>query len=64
MQLGYNLPKVVLDRVKIQQLRVYVSGSNLFTFDKLKYLDPEMPNVNNGFYPQQRMMAAGVNLSF
>jgi hypothetical protein len=41
-----------------------VTGSNLFTFDKLKYLDPEMPNVNNGFYPQQRIMAAGVNLSF
>lgn len=64
VQLGYTVPKKILERAKIQQLRIYVSGSNLFTFDKLKYLDPEMPNVNNGFYPQQRMMAAGVNLSF
>ncbi len=64
VQLGYNVPKKLLERAKIHQLRVYVSGFNLFTFDKLKYLDPEMPNVNNGFYPQQRIMAAGVNLSF
>ncbi len=64
MQLGYTLPANLLRSAKIQQLRIYVSGSNLFTWDKLKYLDPEMPNVNNGFYPQQRIFAAGVNLTF
>ena len=64
VQLGYNIPKKLLQRAKIEQLRFYLSGFNLFTFDKLKYLDPEMPNVNNGFYPQQRIYSAGVNLSF
>ena len=64
MQLGYNVPSKLLNTVKIQNLRVYVSGYNLFTWDKLKYLDPEMPNVNNGFYPQQRMMSGGVNVTF
>lgn len=64
MQLGYTLPARLLRSAKIQQLRFYVSGFNLFTWDKLKYLDPEMPNVNNGFYPQQRILSGGVNLTF
>ena len=64
VQLGYTLPPGLLGKAKIQQIRFYVSGFNLVTWDKLKYLDPEMPNVNNGFYPQQRMFSAGVNVTF
>lgn len=64
MQIGYTLPAKWLQAAKIQQLRVYVSGFNLFTWDKLKFLDPEMPNVNNGFYPQQRMISGGMNITF
>ncbi|PRY51470.1 TonB-linked SusC/RagA family outer membrane protein [Arcticibacter pallidicorallinus] len=63
VQLGYTLPKTVLNN-RIERLRIYVSGFNLFTWDKLKYLDPEMPNVNNGFYPQQKMISGGVNITF
>lgn len=63
-QIGYSIPAKVLNNIKVQQVRVYVSGFNLFTWDKLKYLDPEMPNVNNGFYPQQRMLSAGLNVTF
>ncbi len=63
IQIGYTLPKRVF-KSKIEKMRFYVSGFNLFTWDKLKYLDPEMPNVNNGFYPQQKMISGGVNLIF
>lgn len=64
MQLGYTIPARLLQSAKIQQFRIYVSGYNLFTWDKLDYLDPEMPNVNNGFYPQQRILSGGINLTF
>jgi TonB-linked SusC/RagA family outer membrane protein len=63
-QLGFSVPARLLKRMKVQQLRLYVSGFNLITWDKLKYMDPEMPNVNNGFYPQQRMYSGGVTLTF
>lgn len=63
VQIGYTLPKSLL-KSKIERVRFYVTGFNLFTWDKLKYLDPEMPNVNNGFYPQQKMISGGVNLTF
>ncbi|AEW01475.1 hypothetical protein A4D02_05650 [Niastella koreensis] len=63
-QLGYTLPAKLTSAAKIKQVRFYISGFNLFTWDKLKYLDPEMPNVNNGFYPQQRMISGGANITF
>ncbi|MDR0728876.1 MAG: TonB-dependent receptor [Prevotellaceae bacterium] len=66
LQVGYNFPKKLLDYVGIGALRVYVEGQNLLTFSELnKYgIDPEQPNVNNGYYPQQRVMAAGIKLTF
>ena len=64
IQLGYTLPKTLLNSAKIENLRVFFTGSNIFTLDYVKYLDPEMPNVNNGFYPQQRIFSFGVNVTF
>lgn len=64
IQFGYTLPKSVLNSVKIENLRLFVTGFNLLTLDHIKYLDPEMPNVNNGFYPQQRIFSFGVNVTF
>lgn len=63
VQLGYTLPKSLFNN-KIERVRLNVSGFNLFTWDKLKYLDPESPNVNNGFYPQQKMISGGVSVTF
>jgi TonB-linked SusC/RagA family outer membrane protein len=64
LQLGYSLPKSILNYAKIQKVRFYATASNLFTLDHLKYFDPEMPNVNNGFYPQQKLFAFGINVVF
>lgn len=67
LNLGYNLPKNMLDKVNIKQVRIYLAGTNLLTFDKLsKYdIDPEAPSGNAGFYyPQQRTITLGINLSF
>jgi TonB-linked SusC/RagA family outer membrane protein len=45
------------------RLNVFFSGTNLLTLSKLKYIDPEAPTVNNGFYPQQKVFNFGINLS-
>lgn len=65
-QLGYSLPKSILQKAGVQQLRFYVEGYNLFTISKLtKYnIDPESPAVNNGYYPQQRTFTFGMKLTF
>ncbi len=63
VQLGYNFPKKLVRKVGIQDLRMYVSGMNLITISGLKYLDPEAPDVNNGYYPQQMTFTMGLNLA-
>lgn len=65
LQVGYNLGKAFLGKLGIQQWRFYVAGSNLLTFDNIKYADPETPSVvQAGFYPQQRVMSVGTNITF
>ena len=47
IQLGYSLPKTVLDKAKLKGLRAYVSVQNLLTFSKLNFMDPETTEFNN-----------------
>lgn len=44
--------------------RVYLRGSNLLTFSKFKYWDPEQGSGNGLFYPTQRVINLGIQLSF
>jgi TonB-linked SusC/RagA family outer membrane protein len=67
LSFGYTLPSELLSRLQMQQARIYLSGINLLTFDKLrKYnIDPEMPDGQGGYYyPQQRTVSIGLNVSF
>ena len=59
VQLGYTLPKRVLNHLKMNYLRVFVSGQNLATFSGYDGFDPE-----GGYYPLSRTWAFGVNLKF
>ena len=62
--LGYSFPAKVLNKINVDRLRVYVTGTNLLTFTGFKYIDPESQNVITGYYPQQRTVSFGVDLSF
>lgn len=67
LALGYTLPKEICQKFFMQQCRIYFAGTNLFTINKLgKYhVDPEAPSGNAGYYyPQQRTLSVGVNVSF
>ncbi len=63
LQLSYTLPSHVLKN-KMQRIMIYVAGTNLLTFTEFKYLDPENPGLNNGYYPQQSTYSIGLNLTF
>jgi len=66
-QLGYTVPKKVLQRVGINGLRFYVGGTNLLTFSGLKKwgMDAETPAGRAGdFYQQVKTYSAGLNLDF
>ncbi|MDA3853384.1 MAG: SusC/RagA family TonB-linked outer membrane protein, partial [Bacteroidales bacterium] len=63
MELGYTLPKSVEEKLRIKDIRFYVSGNNLFYISKFKLWDPEMGGNGLG-YPPQRVINMGLTMSF
>ena len=71
--LGYRLPKTLLNKVKMGNLRIYGSVQNLKTFTKYSGYDPEigafnnsikLMNVDTGHYPNPRTFTLGANVQF
>ena len=60
LTLSYTLPTDVAGKVFLKGVRLYVTGSNLFTVTKYKGYDPE----GGDGYPNQRMIVTGLNVSF
>jgi TonB-linked SusC/RagA family outer membrane protein len=63
VELGYTLPKKWSESIKLQNIRIYASGTNLFVISKFKMWDPEMGGSGLG-YPLQRVINFGVNIDF
>lgn len=69
VNISYDLPTTLTSKVKLQGVRIYVSGDNLLTFTKYPDLDPERPRVGSGgdraaVFPQVRIFNVGVNVKF
>ena len=63
LELGYTLPRKVLQSLKIENVRIYFNGLNLLTWSSFKLWDPELGG--NGFaYPIQKVYNVGVNVNF
>ena len=59
---GYTFPAALTSRFKVENLRLYVSGKNLYWFSKLRDFDPESEGIID--QPLQKLYVAGLNLSF
>lgn len=75
VQLGYSLAKDAAERLGMSSFRVYVSGQNLLTLSKVKFVDPELSEFNNSMdsrgsansgraYPTQVYYGMGLDISF
>lgn len=64
IELGYNFNSSLLKRIGITTARLYASGQNLITWDKLKVVDPEQQASNSFQYPQLQIFNAGLNIQF
>ncbi|WP_225586928.1 TonB-dependent receptor [Algoriphagus sp. Y33] len=70
ISLGYTLPESLIQKARVNALRVYVNVNNAFLITKYKGLDPEIGSwdplnagVDNGFYPQPRVFTVGANIT-
>jgi TonB-linked SusC/RagA family outer membrane protein len=63
MQIGYSLPTALIQKAKLDKVRLYLSGQNLFTLKSANFtgLDPENPNLA---YPISTTFTLGINVSF
>ena len=73
LSLGYTLPKSVISKAAMTNLKIYVNIQNLFTFTKYTGYDPEIGEdtlnrfvygLDNGRYPSPRMYTFGINVTF
>jgi len=64
IEIGYSMPKNILNKAGINRVRFYANGNNLFTWDKLPVntIDPEQDE--SLVYPLTKMVSLGVNLTF
>jgi len=64
--LSYNLPKNIVNRIKLDKIRIYTSALNLYTFHNVDYWDPERGVEGTGFgiYPVTKKFIFGVEMSF
>jgi len=63
LEVGYSINTESFEKVKLESLRIYLSGTNLLTFSKFKIWDVEMGGNGLG-YPIQRGVNFGINMNF
>lgn len=63
VSIGYSLPAVFLKKTPFSLFKIYVSGQNVFSWDKVPGYDPEAPLGNPFNYPQVASFVAGVRIS-
>ena len=72
LAVGYSLPENLLSKIRIDKIRIYLSGENLLTFTKLhsKVVDPEQAGASDGassdalIYPFQKIYSIGIDITF
>ena len=71
--IGYTLPEKLTMKIKMQKLRLYVTGTNLFCLTKYSGYDPEVdtrratpltPGVDYSAYPKSIGFVVGANITF
>ena len=63
LEIGYTLPKRIASKIAMQNLRVYVSGVNLFTISPFKLWDPDLQTGATN-YPNNRIINIGLTIGF
>lgn len=71
VQIGYTLPDSMTGKVGIRSMRFYIAANNLFTLTRYMGFDPDVGSgnplfagVDNGIFPQARVIMGGLNFRF
>jgi TonB-dependent starch-binding outer membrane protein SusC len=59
---SYQLPATMIQKIKLEQLRLYANGQNLFTITRYQGLDPETQSISS--LPPLRVITVGIQATF
>lgn len=63
LDIGYSIPKALINKVHLNKVRFFFVGTNLLTFSKFKLWDPEMGSSTGESYPITRSFSLGVSIN-
>ena len=63
LEVGYTLPKSIVNKIKFNKIRVFFIGTNLLTFAKFKEWDPELGSSTGAEYPLSKVMTLGLTVN-
>lgn len=64
VSLSYTVPKKIIGHMKMSDFKLFLYGTDLATFSKIKDLDPESINAGLSDYPLFRTLAVGLSVTF
>lgn len=62
VDIGYTVPTRIVNKLRLNNLRISVVGSNLLTWSSFKLWDPEMASSNGEQYPLTKSITLGLNI--
>ena len=63
LEVGYTLPKSIVNKMRFNKIRVFFIGTNILTFAKFKEWDPEMGSTNGEKYPLAKTFTLGLTVN-
>ncbi len=63
VDIGYTLPKALVNKLHFNNIRVFVIGTNLLTFSNFKTWDPEMGDSRGESYPLSKSITMGLSVN-
>jgi TonB-linked SusC/RagA family outer membrane protein len=64
VDLGYTIPKKIVNKIRCDNLRIFVIGSNLLTWSEFKLWDPELGDSRGEQYPLTKSVTFGITFNF
>lgn len=63
IDIGYTIPKEITTRYHVNDLRIFITGSNMYTWSKFKLWDPESTQPRGEEYPLTRSITLGMSVN-
>lgn len=63
LEIGYSIPKSLVNKIRFDNIRIYFMGTNLMTFSKFKLWDPELGSSNGQVYPLSKSFTLGLTIN-